>query len=228
MPFFKRIFKKLVLKIKDYLNPEELFEEYKEKAVKKYTLFQDYDEFRDFIKNLPFEKRKEFGKLCEKYFSQYVIYKVALEDLGESEFFPFYYKKSQNQRFFTENFIDKELKVVLAEDFSYGREILEFKSAKEERELKDKLKEGYCQALFYAFLEYNNSSFLYRTWRRLFFYKIIVEVYVAEKNKVYIYSFNLKPTDFDLLKQFSNFVKQDTSVDIYNLIKNGESEYEQD
>lgn len=226
LPFLKKIIKKITLWIREYFKPEELLEEYKEKAIKEFNLVSDYDEFKEKLKELSLKDKKAFGKLCERYFSRYAITKQVGEELEEGEYFPYYYKVSENKPYFVKGFTDDDLKVAYSSDWDYGREILEFKATAEEKYLKDMLNSGYCQALFYNFLDYNNFSIFRKLWRRIFFYKISVEVYVAEKNKVYVYEFELKPKDFDLIKELSEFSKETYKVDVYNLIKKGKAELE--
>jgi len=234
LPFLKRIKEK----IREYYEPEILNEEYEEKIIHKREIITDYDEFRPKVKSLlesnDNEKQKEGGKLAEQYLTQFAVYKTFLKDLNEEEYYPFYFVRQNNQKYFPSTFTEQEFKIALAEDFGDEREIHEFKAtaSSDQNYIQNRIKAAYCQACFYSFLDYYTLNMIYKFLRYVRPYKIIIELYQVKSNKILSYEFKLnykkfKP-DYGIIEKLCEYYHNKSGIDILNLIKQGEFEQDDD
>jgi hypothetical protein len=211
--------KRIKRKIEKRLNPENFIEKLKENLIKRNHLV-DYDLFKSKINSLLEQgKHREAGKLAEQYISQYTGYKDVLKYENESEHEPLFFLKKDNKDYFPQYFKDESIRISFSPDFFDKNEIFEFKFTEKQENLIDKVKEGYCQASFYAFIDY--FQYCGKIERKFKKYKIIVEVYVFENNTVYTYEFEPNIPNVELIERISEFYKNKTGIDLSRLICGG-------
>ncbi|OYT43026.1 MAG: hypothetical protein B6U88_02170 [Candidatus Aenigmarchaeota archaeon ex4484_56] len=159
-------------------------------------------------------KYKQAGKLAEKYLIKFIAYKPALSKLGVSEYDEYIFYKKDNKKYIPKNFPYDALKISLSEDFADENEVHEFKFTEKEYNKDTRMKEAFCQANLYAFIR-NHQNNPKGDKKKEFIYKILVEIYVFEKNKIYSYKME---TNLDLAKKICEFCKKQYNIDLYSLI----------